>query len=582
VDTQGDQILGAQAFRTATGWTGQGMTVAVISGGDASIAASQKTGDLPANIWDDPNDSNGGFTPASSGDEGTAMMEIIYDLAPGVKQLGFCGPQTSVDFVTCLNDFANHFGSSNLTIVDDLGFPGVAMFTDGGFATAVKNFAINHPGIQLVTAAGNDAQGFWSGTWNGTPVNISVNGVTYTQAETFGGSNPTQLSFTVQPGDTASWILEWDDPWVDSPPPSGTPNDPNDYDIVLFSSSGTPLACNQGININTANGTCNQANTEPLNTPGPQPIQGSQWQNTGSGAQTVYLQVFKVAGSPGPNLKLLVFSQKSNIFAVNPNIPAGSIFGQSALAFPYEITVGAVSSSDTSTIETYSSRGPVSLPLIPDTRLKPDIVGVDCVTTTGAGGFSEPFCGTSAAAPHIAGLLALLASAYQDSPRTPFELIQDGAVHLVDNSGAYPNDTYGFGLPNLMNTLSSDPVPLTVSFGTPPSITAGTPAIFTGGCMANGSSSGVNYHWNFGPDADPATATDPDPSVSFNSAGTFNVSLTCNNAHGVSNTLTQSVSVADAPPSSGKSGGGGFGLAVLSALLLMQLFVARRMNSRAV
>ncbi len=571
VDTQGDSILGAQQFRQTTGWTGQGVTVGVISNGDDSIASSQKTGDLPKNIWNDPNNA-GSFK--SSGDEGTAMMEIVYDLAPGVKRLGFCGPQTTVDFVTCLNDFTNDINAN--IIVDDLGFPGVAMFTDGGFAIAVENFAMNHPTIQLVSAAGNDAQGFWAGTWNPTPVNVRVNGVTYTQAQTFGTG--TQASFTVQPGDNVFWILEWDDPWVDSPPPGSTPNDPNDYDIVLFNStSGAPLACNQGINISdpgppTSTGAyqpCNQTNSQPTNTPGPQPVQGNAWTNQGMTAQTVYLQIFKVAGNPGDQLKLVINSQKSNIITLNPNTPGGSIYGHPALAFPYEITVGAVPAGNTSQIEPFSSQGPVNLPLIPDMRMKPDIVGVDCVNTTGAGSFSEPFCGTSAAAPHIAGLLALLESAYVGSGKTPFELIQDGASNSTNQ-----NNTFGYGLPSLMETLSIDLVPLANSFTIPPgTITSGTAVTFTGGCLTNGSSSGVTYDWNFGPSASPATSDAPNPSVTFNAAGNFSVSLKCSNGQGLNNIVTQSVTVNSG---GGKSGGGGLGMLALACLLIIRLAAVRR------
>src|SRR5690242_1914469 len=56
VDTQGDTLLGAAQFRNQTGITGQGISVGVISDGDSHAADSQKSGDLPANILNDPND----------------------------------------------------------------------------------------------------------------------------------------------------------------------------------------------------------------------------------------------------------------------------------------------------------------------------------------------------------------------------------------------------------------------------------------------------------------------------------------------------------------------------------------------
>ena len=247
--TEGDQILGSAGFRSATGITGQGISVGVISDGDTHISTSQKSGDLPASIVDDPNDA-GSFK--SSGDEGTAMMEIVYDLAPGVKQLGFCGPQSTVDFITCLDDFANNIDAN--IIVDDLAFPGGAMFSDDDFTKAVQAFSTTHPNTRLVAATGNDSTAYWQGTWQPMVTNTTtpVNGVTYTQVQNFdtsGGQTP-YLTVTVPAGDQIAYIVEWNDPWSDS----ATANDPNDYDVVVFdnqtaSSSGgagnLAVACNQ-------------------------------------------------------------------------------------------------------------------------------------------------------------------------------------------------------------------------------------------------------------------------------------------------------------------------------------------------
>src|SRR5262249_49792888 len=55
-----------------------------------------------------------------------------------------------------------------------------------------------------------------------------------------------------------------------------------------------------------------------------------------------------------------------------------------------------------STIEFYSSQGPTL-----DGRQKPDVSAIDGVSVSGAGGFPSPFFGTSAAAPHVAGIAAL-------------------------------------------------------------------------------------------------------------------------------------------------------------------------------
>ena len=449
-NTQGDSILQASAFRKSTGDTGQGVAVGVISDGDQNISAAQKTGDLPSGIWDDPKNKGGkgGFSPPSSGDEGTAMMEIIYDLAPGVSRLGFCGPQTTVDFITCLNDFKNNISPN--VIVDDLGFPGGAMFSEDSFTSGIQSFVRSNPSIHLVTAAGNEGSGFWQGTWTPTTVSSTANSISYTQAMDFGGGNP-DLQLNVRPGDVITYIVEWDDPWSDT----ATANDPNDFDVVVFdgpNGSGTAVACNQGINIgpdpsNAGSTECNQTNSQNLSTPGPQPVQGSQWTAAQS---TYYLEVFGVHGSlANKRIKILVLDQSAFQVIVSPSTP-GSVYGHAALAEPNEITVGAVYPRDL-TLESYSSTGPVEMGTggSHTSVSKPDFVAPDCVSVTGAGGFENPFCGTSAAAPHIAGLMALLISGYPGT--APYKLLQKSAT---PKGTPVPNGQFGYGLPNMKTLLN--------------------------------------------------------------------------------------------------------------------------------
>lgn len=579
VDTQGDQILGAAQFRSQTGYTGQGMVVGVISDGDSGVSTDQGTGDLPSNIWNDPNNS----TWKSSGAEGTAMMEIVYDLAPGVKQLGFAGPATTADFLTALNDFSSTINAN--VIVDDLGFPGEAMFTNGDFANGVQQFATAHPNVRLVTAAGNDGTGFWAGPWNPytLPSPVTINGVQYTTAMNWGTALIPNYKLQIQDpqaGDAIAYLLEWDDLWNDT----STTNDPNDYDVVLFDSSGNPIACNQGINIGPvapATSGCTQSNTQPLNTPGPLPVQGSG-ATLASTATTAYLEVFFGNGtpnSPGSNLKILVFSTNSNVIQVTP-LTSGGLYGQSAVGVPVgsalipgEISVGAVPANNPSRIESYSSQGPVQFGIPGNgagtqasvTIQEPSFVAPDCVDVTGVGGFGSPFCGTSAAAPHIAGLLALLIPAYPS--QDPYTLLQDSASQ--PGGGVNPNGIYGFGLPNLDTLLTSGTYPNTAAVITSPAsgvtIPGGQSTTFQGSCLGYDGTGTFTYLWNFGTSAI-ADSSSQNPSVTYNNAGTYTVTLTCSNAVG-SGSITSSVTVT--APRFG--GGGGIGLMALAALLLMQL-----------
>ena len=79
--TEGDSLLRADLARDLFGVTGAGVKVGVISDGVDFLVESQESGDLP-------------FVQvlrAGTGNEGTAMLEIVHDVAPGAS-LGFWGP----------------------------------------------------------------------------------------------------------------------------------------------------------------------------------------------------------------------------------------------------------------------------------------------------------------------------------------------------------------------------------------------------------------------------------------------------------------------------------------------------------
>jgi hypothetical protein len=583
--TEGDQILGAAAFRGATGITGQGIAVGVISDGDLGVSGDQASGDLPANIWNDPN--NKCDTAKSTCAEGTAMMEIVYDLAPGVKQLGFCGPNTTVDFLTCLDDFAKDISAN--VIVDDLGFQG-AMFSTDSFTQAIQAFSQAHPNIRLVAATGNDGSGFWQGSWTPAPSSATtVNTVAYANAQNFtpsGTPTPYLLITGSQLNDILDYTVEWNDPWDDS---ANAPNDPNDYDVVVFdnpnsdSSGGTghsAVACNQGININPNSGSCTFPNPkQPLNTPGPQPVQGNHWTSKGG---TYYLEVlYNGSGTPGQNIKILVQDNSHAAITVTPNT-AGSIYGHAALPFPTEISVGAIFAPDALNlgvynIEPYSSLGPVELGVTdgstqaianPQRIPKPDFAAPDCVMVTGAGGFPSQFCGTSAAAPHIAGLVALLMSGYPG--QDPYTLLKDAATQPQPGSGSR-NDTFGYGVPILTNLLNAGIFPVvTASISAPSdgaSVNTGQQISFTGTCAAHGMSGSVTQDWNFG-SSGVADSTQANPKVTFKKTGKYTVTLTCTDASG---TGTAKISITVSTP----SGGGSLGLLDLAILGFVGAFSRR-------
>ncbi len=113
------------------------------------------------------------------------------------------------------------------------------------------------------------------------------------------------------------------------------------------------------------------------------------------------------------------------------------------------VAVAAIDATDPmgARLEPYSSRGPATImqPLAA-TRQKPDCSGVDGVRVTGAGSFSTEFWGTSAAAPHAAGIAALVWSGRQDATGAE---VRSALLGTADDLGAAGTDTeYGAGRVN--------------------------------------------------------------------------------------------------------------------------------------
>ncbi|MGB3727759.1 MAG: hypothetical protein WBA70_00735, partial [Thermodesulfobacteriota bacterium] len=111
VTTQGDAVLGSDDVRSILGFDGTGITIGVISDGVDSLAISQATGDIPGFV-------NVGSN-ANGGDEGTAMLEIIHDIAPGADLAFHTAFPTSVQFLNAIEFFIS-IGAD--IIVDDVGF----------------------------------------------------------------------------------------------------------------------------------------------------------------------------------------------------------------------------------------------------------------------------------------------------------------------------------------------------------------------------------------------------------------------------------------------------------------------------
>ena len=136
------------------------------------------------------------------------------------------------------------------------------------------------------------------------------------------------------------------------------------------------------------------------------------------------------------------------------------------------LAVGAAHWESVDTIRYYSSRGPT-----PGGGVKPDLVGADCGDTAVS---ESPFCGTSQASPHVAGLAALVRQRFPYyTPAQVVSYLEDNAQQRIDSPD--PNNTWGHGFivlppnpPQVFGSPSIDSVTagvnaLTIEWSAPPS-----------------------------------------------------------------------------------------------------------------
>jgi hypothetical protein len=141
--SQGDVAHRASTARATFGPTGAGVAVGVLSDGATTLAQRQATGDLPPVVTVLAGQ-------AGSGDEGTAMLEIVHDLAPGSPLLFATASGGEAQFAANIIDLCN---AGAKVLVDDVGYPSEPVFEDGMVAQAVNT--VTASGCHFVSAAGN-------------------------------------------------------------------------------------------------------------------------------------------------------------------------------------------------------------------------------------------------------------------------------------------------------------------------------------------------------------------------------------------------------------------------------------------
>ena len=394
VTSEGDRTHRADTARSAFGVSGAGVRVGVISDSVDYMEDAQASGDLgvvSVLSGQSGTDACGGG-PCSG--EGTAMLEIVHDLAPDAHLFfatAFHGPEATAQNILDLR------AAGCDIIVDDVGFPDESPFQDAVIAQAVN--IVTDDGALYFSSAGNS--GNWndgtSGTWEGDFVDagpLTIDGQPVGRLHTFG---PSATNTVLSGGSNRRVDLFWSDPLGFSA---------NDYDVYVLDSTASVVL----------------RKSDNSQTGAQDPYESIDTLNVGEN-----IIITKFSGS-GRYLHLETGRGRLNIATpgrIRGHSAAGQAFSVAAVdastSYPNPFAGGSINP-----VENFSSDGPRRIfydedgdALTPGNfsstggvvRQKPDIAAADgVVTTLPEDSGLNPVFGTSAAAPHAAAVAALLKS----------------------------------------------------------------------------------------------------------------------------------------------------------------------------
>ena len=379
--TEGDVRHGADAARRTHEVDGTGIGIGILSDGVNSLGYSQTFGDLPAEVVVLPGQEG-------IGREGTAMLEIVHDMAP----------EATLYFASALDGQAQFAANIEAlcaagadVIVDDVFYFREPAFQDGVIAQGVN--AATDAGCFYFSAAGNSGNlndgtaGVWEGDFAAGDA-ITYGNTTGARHDFGGGTLRNRVT-----DDGGAFVLQWADPLGASA---------NDYDLFLVDADGEVLASS----TNTQDGT-----QDPI-----------EYIGSFGNDEDAYLVVVKDSGEDR-------FVRLDVIRGQLDSATDGQMWGHFATANTVGVAavdVGSVTGlfDGTESVRTYSSNGPRRMFFRPDGAAitpddfsatggvlleTPEIAAADGVSTAVPG--FRPFKGTSAAAPHAAAIAALMLEA---------------------------------------------------------------------------------------------------------------------------------------------------------------------------
>jgi hypothetical protein len=509
--SQGDVTLNGPAARDAAGVDGSGVTVGILSVSYAcnppAFLPGAPTTTFEADLGKDlPTDalilSEG---PCPGSDEGRAMGQIVYDVAPGAAQRYWSAFNGEIDFAEGIQELAK--AGSNV-IVDDVIYFAEPMFSDGPIAQAVD--IVTEQGAAYFSSAGNDARQSYEAAFRGvnvlTNAGNNVRSAGKSTIRRFHDFDPGPGVSILQPvfiqSDGAAGLtvvsFQWDQPHLRATTyarikagddPSLAVGATSDLDLVFFSANGqvVPL-CPPGVSRGI---TCQI--TGDRNVGGDAVDLGILYTGRKKTAPQLFYVGLVVSAGPDPaHVKYYYNIQQGNFGVLEFDTQSGAAYGHANAAGAISVgaaswyatvpfsTSGLVPPNDTQTpkidlspcapgcLNDFSSAGNIPIYLdkfgkrlgTPERRFNPSVTGPDGGNSTfftsdssydddDGDGLNSPFStfisgldlpgdelpnffGTSASAPHVAAVAALMLEA--DTALAP------AAVRSILESTARPID----------------------------------------------------------------------------------------------------------------------------------------------
>ncbi|MBX9655421.1 S8 family serine peptidase [bacterium] len=412
-----DTIMQANLARQTYNVTGAGITVGIISdsfNSDGLYPQDIIDGALPANVRI--------MSDAIGTDEGRAMAQLVHQLAPSANLVFYTAGTSKEEFAQAITDLA---AAGCNVIVDDVIFFNEAFFQEDVVAQAVDQ--VTAQGVTYVSAAGNEDSQSWQQTFNPSGVYLQnsvlselfpgING----QLNDFnpGATVDTLLPCIIAPESATPIIFNWDNSFASATGGKVGPTDDYGMFAVTIDDSGKVTLIAFSDDVNSFSGEA----YEQLNIV-----------NDDQDPLQFYIGIFN-HGSTNNFIKSIWTRDVLRVFDFGENSVNHSTIWGHALA-PGAIAVAAADAATPLLPESFTSVG--GTPLLFDNdgnripanvQRKPNVTGIDGTDTT-VPGFA-PFFGTSAAAPHVAAVAALmLQAAPNSSPRAIRVALEQSAIDL--------------------------------------------------------------------------------------------------------------------------------------------------------